>query len=376
MKKFTILLLVMLFSSLLNGCGSKQPPIAEESSIPVEVMKLAKTEMKMNYSTSGQISSSSETTVAPKVSGRVAAVKVKLGAQVKKGQVLFQIDSKEASNQLTEAEASLGIAKTSYDMADQALRDAQADYDRKQTLFESNVISTYDLEQANTALVNAKLNLEQARQQMNQTNATLSSAQENLADYSVAAPMDGLVGEINIESGEMVSSQTNAAVIVSIDTVKVEASIPESIVNELRPGSVVSVTIDSLNKSVEGTLTTIAPKADSDTMGYPVEISVANPSGEIKPGMTAKIELITGNLKNIFALPVDAVIEQDGQHIVYIVENNQAKEVSVKTGVTNDTLIEITDGLKEGQSIIVEGNRLLSDGQQVRVVKTQDGDAK
>ncbi|WP_131820800.1 efflux RND transporter periplasmic adaptor subunit [Desulfotruncus arcticus] len=370
------MLLVMLFSSLLNGCGSKQPPIAEESSIPVEVMKLAKTEMKMNYSTSGQISSSSETTVAPKVSGRVAAVKVKLGAQVKKGQVLFQIDSKEASNQLTEAEASLGIAKTSYDMADQALRDAQADYDRKQTLFESNVISTYDLEQANTALVNAKLNLEQARQQMNQTNATLSSAQENLADYSVAAPMDGLVGEINIESGEMVSSQTNAAVIVSIDTVKVEASIPESIVNELRPGSVVSVTIDSLNKSVEGTLTTIAPKADSDTMGYPVEISVANPSGEIKPGMTAKIELITGNLKNIFALPVDAVIEQDGQHIVYIVENNQAKEVSVKTGVTNDTLIEITDGLKEGQSIIVEGNRLLSDGQQVRVVKTQDGDAK
>lgn len=376
MKKFTILLLVMLFSSLLNGCGSKQPPIAEESSIPVEVMKLAKTEMKMNYSTSGQISSSSETTVAPKVSGRVAAVKVKLGDQVKKGQVLFQIDSKEASNQLTEAEASLGIAKTSYDMADQALRDAQADYDRKQTLFESNVISTYDLEQANTALVNAKLNLEQARQQMNQTNATLSSAQENLADYSVAAPMDGLVGEINIESGEMVSSQTNAAVIVSIDTVKVEASIPESIVNELRPGSVVSVTIDSLNKSVEGTLTTIAPKADSDTMGYPVEISVANPSGEIKPGMTAKIELITGNLKNIFALPMDAVIEQDGQHIVYIVENNQAKEVSVKTGVTNDTLIEITDGLKEGQSIIVEGNRLLSDGQQVRVVKTQDGDAK
>jgi len=147
-------------------------------------------------------------------------------------------------------------------------------------------------------------------------------------------------------------------------------------VNTINVGSKVPVTIDSLHKSVEGTVTAIAPKADSATMGYPVEVAIANPAGEIKPGMTVKINLFTGTLHNIIAVPVDAVVEKNGQHIVYIVENNKAKEVYVETGVSNDSQIEITKGLEEGQIVIVQGNRLLSDGQQVKVVTEQEGGSK
>jgi len=174
----------------------------------------------------------------------------------------------------------------------------------------------------------------------------------------------------------MVSSQTDAAVIVSIDTVKVESSISESIVNTIKIGSKVPVTIGSLQKTVEGTVTAIAPKADQTIMGYPVEITIANTTGEVKPGMTAKINLSTGALQNVIAVPVDALIEKDGQYSVYVVENNKAKEVSVETGLSNDSRTEITKGLKEGQSVVVQGNRLLSDGQDVKAVTKQEGGSK
>ncbi|TEB05467.1 Macrolide export protein MacA [Pelotomaculum schinkii] len=351
---------------------------------------MSKTDMNKIYNTSGQIEASSEATIASKVSGRVAGVNVKLGDRVEKGQVLFTIESREASHNLAESEADLGIkqvgydtAQVSYDTAAQALNDAQVNYDRISTLYESGAVSKTDLEDANTKLVNARLSLEQARLSLEQTkqeidklHVTISTAQDNLEEYTVTAPISGYIGEIDVDLGEMVSSSKDVASIVSIDTVKVEASIPESVVNNINLGNKVPVTVDSLNKSVEGTVTAIAPKADSTTMGYPVEITVANPDGEIKPGMTVKINLVTGTLQNVIAVPVDAVIDKDGQHIVYIVEDSKAKEVYVETGVSNDSQVEITKGLEVGQSIVVEGNRLLSDGQQVKVVTKQEGDSK
>lgn len=390
MKRLTVLVLALLLCSLFSGCGKKQPLSNEESSTAVEVVQVSKTDMNKIYNTSGQIEASSEATIASKVSGRVAGVNVKLGDRVEKGQVLFTIESREASHNLAESEADLGIkqvgydtAQVSYDTAAQALNDAQVNYDRISTLYESGAVSKTDLEDANTKLVNARLSLEQARLSLEQTkqeidklHVTISTAQDNLEEYTVTAPISGYIGEIDVDLGEMVSSSKDVASIVSIDTVKVEASIPESVVNNINLGNKVPVIVDSLNKSVEGTVTAIAPKADSTTMGYPVEITVANPDGEIKPGMTVKINLVTGTLQNVIAVPVDAVIDKDGQHIVYIVEDSKAKEVYVETGVSNDSQVEITKGLEVGQSIVVEGNRLLSDGQQVKVVTKQEGDSK
>ncbi|TEB10787.1 Macrolide export protein MacA [Pelotomaculum propionicicum] len=375
-KRLTVLLLFFLLASLLSGCGGKKPAGSESSATAVEVVTVTKTDMNKFFNTSGKIEAAGKATIAPKVTGRVAAVNVKLGDQVEKGQVLFQIEAKDAYNQLTQSRATLGMSQVSYDTAVQALKDAQSNYDRYKALFESGAVSNNDLEQAETKLVNAQLSLEQCRQQMNKDQATLDIAQDNYYDYSVTAPIAGLVGEVNVENGEMVNSQKDAAVIVNIDTVKVEASVPESVVNTIKPGSKVTVTIASLNKSVEGTVTAVAPKTDATTMGYPVEVTIANPDGEIKPGMTVKIDLFTGALQKIIAVPVDAVIEQDGQHIVYIVEDGKAKEVYVETGVSNDSRIEITKGLEEGQSVIVQGNRLLSDGQQVKAVTRQEGGSK
>jgi len=375
LKRLTAKVLILLFLFLLSGCAAKTSS-SEDSSVSVKVEQVAKSEFNMDYNVSGKIEASNKAIVAPKVSGRVTEVDTKLGDRVKKGQILFQIESKGARNQLTQAEASLGIAKVNFNTAEQALMDAQSNYDRYSSLYDSKLVSKSEFEQATTKLVNAKLSLEQAQLQINQSEATLSISQDNYNDYSVTAPIDGLIGEINVENGVMVGNQTDAAVIVNIDTVKVDASVPESIVNSIRLGSKVTVTIDSLHKSVTGKLNNISPKADVTTMGYPAEMVLDNQTGEIKPGMAVKVNLYTGTMQNIIALPLDAVTEQDGQHNVYIVENNKAKEVAVVTGVSNDTRVEICKGLEEGDSIIISGNRLISNGQKVKVVTQQDGDSK
>ncbi|ATW26353.1 efflux RND transporter periplasmic adaptor subunit [Candidatus Formimonas warabiya] len=376
MKRSAVVIFILLVSSLLGGCGGPPPSGNENSAIAVKVEQVAKADLKTAFHTSGLIEASTEATIAPKVSGRVTVVNVKMGDRVTKGQVLFQIEAKEARNQLTQSEAGLGIAKAGYDSAVQALKDAQANYDRYQTLYKNGVVSENDLEQATTALVNAKLGLKQAEQQLDQAEAALSTAQENVNDYSVTAPIGGLVSTIEVETGEMVSSQTDAATIVNIDTVKVKASIPESVINTIQTGTKVPVVLESLNKTVEGTVTAISPKANSATMGYPAEVTVANPSGTIKPGMSAQINLFTGIVQDVIVVPVDAVIEKDGQHIAYIVENDKAKEVSLQVGVSSETKTEITEGLTVGQSLVIEGNRLLSDGQLVRVVEEQAGAAE
>ena len=373
MKRAWVLTMVLLLSFLLPGCSKPPMSEAEASATPVEVIKVTKSDLQMNYNTSGQIEGSAEATISSKVSGRVTAVKVKMGDHVKKGQVLFQIDAKDASNDLVQSKASLSIAEASYDLAAQALKDAQKSYDRSKALFDSQIISQSEMENAESALVNAKLSLKQAQKQVEQAKINVSSSQADLADYSVSSPVNGLVGEISVDVGEMVSSQADVGTVINIDTVKVTTSVPESVVNRLELDTKVPVEISSLDKSVEGTVAAIAPLTDSQTMGYKVEVKIANPSGEIKPGMSAKINLFTGTLKNVITLPVDAIIEKDGQNVVYIVEDNKAKEIFVEVGVSNDTDVEITEGLEVNQLVVVEGNGLLSDGQSVKVVTGREG---
>lgn len=375
MKRISVIMLVLLLTALPTGCG-KAPASTENSSLPVKVMTVTQADMQLNYNVSGQIKASVEVTIVPKVTGRVASVNVKIGDQLKKGQILFQIDSQEGRNQLTQSEASLDITQVNYETALQALNDAQVSYDRNKSLFEVGALSKTDMESATTKLVNAQFTVKQAQQQMEQAKASLSTAATTYSDYSVVAPMDGLVGEINVEIGQMVSQATQSAVVVNINDVKVDATVPESVVNNIQLGTKVPVTVKILGKFVEGTVTAISPKASSTTMGYPVEVTIENPSGDIKPGMTANVNLFTGTLKNVIVLPVDTVIEQDGQHIVFIIENNKAQEVSVEVGESNDTQVEITKGLSAGQIVVTDGNKLLSDGQAVRVITEQAGESQ
>lgn len=372
MKRLTVLAILFFIALVLGGCGKKTAPV-EEALIPVEVTRAGITDLAHTLNTSGEIIAGAEAAVAPKVSGRVTAVHVKVGDQVSQGQVLFELDATEARNTRTQAAAGVNVAASGVNRAQQTLTDAQLNYDRMKALYEAQAVSKAQLDQAESTLNNARIGVQLAQEQLIQAQATNQNAQETYNNYAVTSPITGLIAAVNIESGEMANSQTTAVTVVQLNTVKTKLQLSENVVVSIKPGTEVPVKINSLNKTVTGTVISVAPKADPSTRAFPVEIQLSNEQGDIKAGMVAQLDLETGVSKGAIALPADAVLERNGQFYVYAVEDGKTKEIAVKKGVTAGDLVEIVEGIQEGQEIIVKGNHLVTDGQAVEVVNSERG---
>jgi RND family efflux transporter MFP subunit len=158
-----------------------------------------------------------------------------------------------------------------------------------------------------------------------------------------------------------------------MDTVKVKVNVSENAINFVKTGAQVQVSIDVLAKTVSGTVVSVGPRSDPATRAFPVEITLDNRQGEMKPGMVASLKLPAGVSKEAVSVPADAVIERDGNYYVFVVENGLAREKQVKTGIITDQLAEIKEGLGPDETVIVNGNRLVADGQKVKVVNAAGG---
>ena len=371
MKRLTALSILLLIVLVLGGCGKKTKP-AEEMLLPVKTAKAQVADLAHTINTSGEIMAGAEAAVAPKVSGRVTAVYVKVGDRVSQGQALFELDGTEARNAKTLSEAGVGVARAGLLKAEQAVNDSQLNYDRMKALYEAQAVSKMQYDQAESALNSARIGVQLAEEQLIQSQATNQNAQESYNNFTVTSPLTGLVASVGIDNGEMAGPQAIAITVVQLDTVKVKVQLSENVIVSIKPGAEVPVIINSLNKTVTGTVISVAPKADSTTRAFPVEIQINNEQGDIKAGMVAQLALATGVSKGAVTVPADALLERDGQYSVFVVEDGKAKEISVKKGITSGELVEIKEGLQEGQAVILSGNHLVTDGQKVEVVNTQE----
>ncbi|OPZ73145.1 MAG: Macrolide export protein MacA [Firmicutes bacterium ADurb.Bin456] len=373
MKRLISLLLIFLLVALIGGCGEKTNAPEEEVLVPVETAQTQLADLSRILNTTGEIIPGAEVAVAPKVPGRVAAIYVKVGDRVNRGQVLFELDAAEALNSRTMAEAGVGVAGAGLNKARQGMADAELDYNRTKALYESQVVAKAQFEQAESMLKNARIGVQVAEEQLKQAEATLQNARDYYDNFTVTSPLSGLVATVNIENGEMAGPQPTALTVVQLDRVKVKVNLSENAVVSIKKGAEVPVTINSLNKTLTGTVVSVGPKADPATRAFPVEIHLNNDGGDLKAGMVAVVNLETGLSRGAVVVPVDALLERNGQYWVYVLEDGKAKEVTVKKGISSGQLVEIIEGLQEGRDVIVKGNHLVTDGQGVKVVGSQGG---
>lgn len=396
-RKITMGLLAL---AVVTGC-SANPENANrrtgqaQRAVPVEVKKVTQEEFAVQLSLSGRLEAIQQVDVSSKATGRIQQLLVKVGDSVHSGQPIAVLDGQELQIQLQKAQAAMLSAKARYTEAtegtdaetlaqtENSLTDLQNKYNaakidlqRAETLFKEGAISTAEVEKARLALTTALTNLEnqkqkaklekkgptqsaleQAAAQLKQSEADYALSQLNVANLTIKAPIDGIIGSLPVTVGDNVSNNSVVAQIINIATMKVTAKASEGQVGQFHPGQSVTVKVPSANLTVEGKITSVSPLADS-SKSYPIEIEIANPDLRAKAGMVASIEA-KGNSHKAVVVPREAVITKGQDSYVYVVEENKAKQVNVTPGESDGERIEILTGLKGGEEVVVQGQNTL-----------------
>ncbi|WP_134700734.1 efflux RND transporter periplasmic adaptor subunit [Ammoniphilus sp. YIM 78166] len=426
-----ILISMLAVSVALTACTKTEPVIqtAEEQVVPVQVEKVVEGSIEVRASITGKLSPDEAVDVSAKVSGKIQKIHVSMGQFVQQGDVLFTLDQTDLVNSVKQAEAAYraavaglkqtesnavqGIeqaesAVTQYKNAitqaqiavtqqEQALQDALTAEQRTRQLHTAGAVSNAELERVETALKNTQLALENARTtlentQSNYENATrslerannkiavevgkasvdqsrvaLENARSQLANATVTAPISGLVSIVHGSTGQIVGPQVPVISMARMNPVKVKTNVSEQELTKIQVGSDVNVEIPSLNQQIAAKVTAVSPFMNNDVKAYPVEMSIPNPNHELKADMVVHVRFGSGSGDKLALIPRKALIEEQGKRYVYKLDEDRVAKVEVVTGTETSDQIEIKEGLRVGDQVVVKGQTLLVDGVKVEI---------
>ncbi|WP_026893530.1 efflux RND transporter periplasmic adaptor subunit [Clostridiisalibacter paucivorans] len=372
-KKIVVLFLgIILIVSLVVGCGSKEEAVdktkVEENYVPVEIGKIEKKTISNEIVFSGKVFANKEVMVMPKVPGKVESTNIKVGDKVAKDQVLFTLEKDDIQDAVDNAKVALDGAKANYKLTEEKIQNAKKAFERSKELYQEGAISEAQFEQAKVAA--SDNSLEAAKSQLNTAQVGYDQAVEAMENASVESPIGGVVSAVNIEAGEFASNAQAAVTIVDMDKVYVQVDISENIINQLYKDKSVNVEIPSASQEeFVGKIDTISPTTDPRTQLYPVKIYIGNKDHTIKPGMFVKVKVDTDIKENVNVIPSEAVLDNEGETIVYVLSNENAKVKKVDTGLDTGTYIEIKSGISESDKVIIKGQNFVEDGTKVKVVR-------
>lgn len=324
----------------------------------------------------GQIEPFSQVSVGAQVSGQVVSLKVELGDQVRKGELIAEIDAQKQVNDLQTSQAALANTRAQKIAAEATLTQAQANFTRQQTLFNADAGSRADYDQATAELKNAQSGLAQINAQIAQAQLQVNTANVNLGYTRIIAPMNGTVIAIVTKEGQTVNANQSAPTIVALgelDRMTVKAEISEADVIHVKPGQQVYFTIlGDPGKKYYATLRNIEPantafEPDTSTTStttasaiyYYALFDVDNPDGTLRTSMTANVYIVEESARRVLTIPSAALGRKgrDGSYTVMVVpkEGAEPEPRKVKTGVNDGNKVQVVSGLKAGEQVVVAG---------------------
>jgi HlyD family secretion protein len=358
----------------------------------VYVHKADKGNLTSEVSASGIIEPKLKVNISSNVIGQIVSLTVKEGQDVKKGDFLLQVDPQRYKAEVDSWAAQVRIAKINVEQAEVTLKESESNLNRIRSLYEQQIASESELEQATIKYESAQVQLKSAKEQVRQNEANLERAKDELAKTTFNAPMTGVVSKLNAEEGENVITGTmnNPGTVIMIisdmSEVLAKVNVDETDINQVKIGQKCEITVDAVeNKVYKGKVTDIASSAskDQEVSVFEVEIMISNPDENLKPGMSARAEIETNYRKNIITIPLQAVVEREidekesktnrqgegisisvsssneKQEVVFIIKDGKAVQVPVKTGISSTSDIEILSGIQKGDSVITGPYRTL-----------------
>ena len=375
MKRFVFLCLLfsMGFTSFL-GCEKEAPQGPQEEVFAVEVTPVKRMSLERWEEAVGNVFPYQGIRITPKVPGKIEVIYVKEGDLVKEGQPLVKLDQTDFLLALERAEASYKSAQAQLEQARLKLQDAERDYQRAKVLFEEKVISQKEYEKIETNFKAAQAQYELTQAQLKVASSTLKQAQTELKDTVIYAPFSGYISAKFVDPGQRAYTMppTDILELVDISKVKILIDLPERDLPLVKVGAKVEIRSDAFpDLKLEGKVNRIYPKIDPYTRSFRVEVLLDNPKGILKPGMFVNARLFLGKEETL-VIPRDALLRAPGTGIEYcfVVINEKAQRREVITGIREENLVEIKQGLREGELVVTAGGQNLKGGARVKISKT------
>lgn len=322
---------------------------------PNEIIKPTQVALGSRIEWSGTLTAPQTAIVRSKAAGTLLNLTVKEGDVVKLGQSLGAIDLSDVNNRVTERGATLESARASLALA-------QSQYDSNLKLSENGFISP-------VALATFKSQLDAAKSQVKATESQLGSARIALREAALIAPIAGIVVKRNALPGEKVSQEQALLTLVDIRQLEMTGAVAPHLAASLRAGSVVSVRVDGATKTTQATIDRVGPLAEAGSKALPVIVRIANTDGLLQPGQYASASIEVADGLQRLTVPVQAVQDERGQNIVWIIDSNTVKRRAVTVGRRDaeGVRIEITNGLKGDESVLAMRFDQLRDGAAARL---------
>jgi membrane fusion protein, multidrug efflux system len=359
----------LVFLFLLTGCSQK----AEENTaktVPVKVFAVRAESISGYVRATGSVTADEDVIVTSKTSERVEKINVRPGQAVKKGQVLV-----EQRNELLRK--GLEISESAFKTAEAHSKLASADFERMDKLFAEKAISPQQYEQARTGKVAADQGLQQARSMVEQ-------AREQL-DFSLArAPFDGVAAAVYVEKNQMVGAGQPVVQVVSASRMKAKIYLSGSDVQQVKNGQDVMIKFPAIpGKEFAGRVDKINTAIDQTSKTVEVEIGLTSADKRVSSGLFGEFFIETVSNPNRLIIPETALIPQTEirinretglqtsirKYFLFLIGNRTARMKEVKTGISNDGQVEITEGLAAGDSVVIVGQNIVKDGQPVTVIE-------
>ena len=391
----------------------------------VYMAKAATKDLASFVSATGRIEARTKVNIQSSVIGEIRKLPVKEGDAVKTGDLLVQIDPERYRTEVDRLQSAVRMQKIAIEQAEISLANSDRKFKRNQSLHgNSGLVSTEALELSELDFSSRTIEVRSLKEQVEQAEASLARARDDLSKTTIRSPMDGTVTKLNAEKGEITLTGTmnnpgTVLMIVSdMGEILATVDVDETRVTQLSLGQTARVVVDAVGEAnpYAGKVVEIGGSAvqrpGQQTQVFEVKVALDTVDAQLRPGMTAKARIETQTAKSVVTVPIQAVMLRPVKEIadaaaggakkkdeskkddvkkddaktgetkecVFVVEGGKARLRAVKTGISDETSVAVVEGLKDGETVVTgpyRGLRDLKDGDAVKEKKAETGkDAK
>lgn len=373
LARIVIVIALALLAALAWYLWFREPAAPEVATAPAAVADIEHTVMA-----SGTLEAAQLVSVGAQVSGQIKSLKVELGDRVKAGDLIAEIDSTTQENEVRNAEAALRTAQAQRAAEVATFREAELAFQRQRTLVDQQLVARADFDTAEATLNASRARIAQFDAQIEQASTNLDNARALLGYTRIVAPMDGTVVAVVVQEGQTVNAMQAAPTIIKLarlETMLVSAEISEADVIRVQPGQKVWFTVlGNPDRRYEGKLLSIEPAPTSiqqeqtassassnststnQAIYYNARFEVPNPDGELRISMTAQVNVVLAEAKQVLTIPATALgpRQPDGSYEVQVRDaQGQVQKRRIVAGINNNTVVQVLEGLQAGEEVVI-----------------------